>query len=267
MFPSLSTISEPLPGADQPTASSGPPRDKRSRGSRLVPTGRRRPAVIRIRVLTTATAATPLQPHPRETAMSGTTTTPVAPRRASLLLRRHPKSLQERSHSTRLIPSSRRAASGLIGLQTGPRIPWRSLPGHTAHHHPGRKGRCHPSDPPIISGIGGEGAGRISASRSETNSLKVRRLTALERPQRVKAVKADPAVSADNATTPRSGRQSETPTRRCRRPRSRHDRDRRLQSRTRSARVPYCPRGAGRCGRHRDARHTTQAAPGGASCP
>ena len=151
MFHSLSRISEPLPGADQPTASSGPPRDKMSRGSRLVPTGRRRPGVIRIRVLTTATAATPLQPHPRETAMSGTTTTPVAPRRAFLLLRRRPKSLQERSHSTRLIPASRRAASGLIALQTGPRIPWRSLPGHIAHHHPGRKGRCHPNDPPVIS--------------------------------------------------------------------------------------------------------------------
>jgi hypothetical protein len=202
MFHSLSRISEPLAGADQPTASSGPPRDKMSRGSRLVPTGRRRPGVIRIRVLTTATAATPLQPHPRETAMSGTTTTPVAPRRAFLLLRRRPKSLQERSHSTRLIPPSRRAASRLIALQTGPRIPWRSLPGHIAHHHPGRKGRCHPNDPPVISGSGGEGGGRISASRSETNSLEVRRFTARERPQRVKTVKADPAVSADNATTP-----------------------------------------------------------------
>ena len=211
MFHSLSRISGPLAGADQPTASSGPPRDKMSRGSRLVPTGRRRPGVIRIRVLTTATAATPLQPHPRETAMSGTTTTPVAPRRASLLPRQHPKSLQERSHSTRLIPSSRRAASGLIGLQTGPRIPWRSLPGHTAHHHPGRKGR-DPSDPPIISGIGGEGAGRISASHCETNALEALRLTARERPQCVKALKADPAVSADNTTTPPSGRQSETPT-------------------------------------------------------
>jgi hypothetical protein len=141
MFPSLSRISEPLLGADQPTASSGPPRDKRSRGSRLVPRGGRPPEVIRIRVLTTVTAATPLQPHPRETAMSGTTT-PVAPRRTSLPQRRHPKSLQEPSHSTRLIPAPRRAASGLIGLQTGPRIHRRSLPGHTAHHHPGRKGRC-----------------------------------------------------------------------------------------------------------------------------
>jgi hypothetical protein len=141
MFPSLSRISGPLLGADQPTASSGPPRDKRSRGSRLVERGGRPPEVIRIRVLTTVTAATPLQPHPRETAMSGTTT-PVAPRRTSLPQRRHPKSLQEPSHSTRLIPAPRRAASGLIGLQTGPRIHRRSLPGHTAHHHPGRKGRC-----------------------------------------------------------------------------------------------------------------------------
>jgi len=110
MFPSLSRISEPLLGADQPTASSGPPRDKRSRGYRLVPRGGRPPEVIRIRVLTTATAATPFQPHPRATAMSGTTT-PVAPRRTSLLLRRHPKSLQEPSHSTRLVPAPRRAAS------------------------------------------------------------------------------------------------------------------------------------------------------------
>jgi len=139
MFPSLSRISEPLLGADQPTASSGPPRDKRSRGSRLVPRGGRPPEVIRIRVLTTVTAATPLQPHPRETAMSGTTT-PVAPRRTSLPQRRHPKSLQEPSHSSRLIPAPRRAASGLIGLQTGARIHQRSLPGHTAHHHPRRKG-------------------------------------------------------------------------------------------------------------------------------
>ena len=210
MFPSLSRISEPLLGADQPTASSGPPRDKRSRGYRLVPRGGRPPGVIRIRVLTTATAAAPLEPHPRATAMSGTTT-PVAPRRASLLLRRHPKSLQRPSHSTCLIPSPRRAASRLIGLQTGPRIHRRSLPGHTAHHHPGRKGR-HPSDPPIISGIGGEGAGRISASHCETNSLEARRFTARERPQCVEALKADPAVSADNTTTPPSGRQSETPT-------------------------------------------------------
>jgi hypothetical protein len=142
MFPSLSRISEPLLGADQPTASSGPPRDKRSLGSRLVPGGRRRPGVIHIRVLTTATAATPLQPHPRETAMGSAATPPVAGRRASLLLRRHPKSLQGPSR-TRLIQvaSPRRAASGLIGLQTGPRIHRRSLPGHTAHHHPGRKGR------------------------------------------------------------------------------------------------------------------------------
>ena len=203
MFPSLSRISEPLLGADQPTASSGPPRDKRSRGYRLVPRGGRPPEVIRIRVLTTATAATPFQPHPRATAMSGTTT-PVAPRRTSLPQRRHPKSLQEPSHSTRLVPAPRRAASGLIGLQTGPRIHRRSLPGHTAHHHPGRKGR-HPSDPPIISGIGGEGAGRISASHCETNSLEARRLTARERPQCVKALKADPAVSADNTTTPPVG--------------------------------------------------------------
>jgi len=145
MFPSLSRISEPLLGADQPTASSGPPRDKRSLGFRLVPGDKRRPGVIRIRVLTTATAATPLQPHPRETAMSGAAPPPVAPRRASLLLRRHPKSLQGPSRSTRLIQvaSPRRAASGLIGLQTGPRIHRRSLPGHTAHHHAGREGR-HP---------------------------------------------------------------------------------------------------------------------------
>ena len=56
--------------------------------------------------------------------------------------------------------------------------------------------------PPIISGVGGEGAGSISASRSETNSLEARRLTARERPQCVTAVKADLAVSADNTTTP-----------------------------------------------------------------
>ena len=172
MFPSLSRISEPLLGAGQPTASSGPPRDKRSLGFRLVPGDKRRPGVIRIRVLTTATAATPLQPHPRETARSGTARPTVFPRRASLLLRHHPKSLQGHAHSTRLTTSPRRAARGLIGLQAGPRIHRRSLPGHTAHHHPGRKGR-HRSDPPIISGIGGEGAGRISASRSETTPSKL----------------------------------------------------------------------------------------------
>ena len=200
MFPSLSRISEPLLGAGQPTASSGPPRDKRSLGFRLLSGDKRRPGVIRIRVLTTATA-TPLQPHPRETARSGTARPTVFPRRASLLLRHHPKSLQGHAHSTRLTTSPRRAARGLIGLQAGPRIHRRSLPGHTAHHHPGRKGR-HRSDPPIISGIGGEGAGSISASRSETNSLEARRLTARERPQCVTAVKADLAVSADNTTTP-----------------------------------------------------------------
>ena len=200
MFPSLSRISEPLLGARQTTASSGPPRDKRSLGFRLVPGDKRRPGVIRIRVLTTATA-TPLQPHPRETARSGTARPTVFPRRASLLLRHHPKSLQGHAHYTRLTTSPRRAARGLIGLQAGPRIHRRSLPGHTAHHHPGRKGR-HRSDPPIISGIGGEGAGSISASRSETNSLEARRLTARERPQCVTAVKADLAVSADNTTTP-----------------------------------------------------------------
>jgi len=201
MFPSLSRLSEPLLGAGQPTASSGPPRDKRSLGFRLLSGDKRRPGVIRIRVLTTATAATPLQPHPRETARSGTARPTMFPQRASLLLRHHPKSLQGHAHSTRLTTSPRRAARGLIGLQAGPRIHRRSLPGHTAHHHPGRKGR-NPSDPPIISGIGGEGAGSISASRSETNSLEARRLTARERPQCVTAVKADLAVSADNTTTP-----------------------------------------------------------------
>jgi hypothetical protein len=221
MFPSLSRISEPLPRADQPTASSGPPRDKRSLGFRLVSGDRRRPGVIRIRVLTTATAATPLQPHPRETARSCTARPTVFPRRASLLPRPHPKSLQGHAHSTRLTPSPRRAAaSGLIGLQTGPRIHQRSLPGHTAHDHPGRKGR-HPSDPPIISRIGGERAGRISASRSETTPSKLSPAHCSRAPQCVKALKADPAVSADNTTTPPSGRQSETPTRRCRRPRIR----------------------------------------------
>jgi hypothetical protein len=152
MFPSHLRISEPLLGAGQPTASSGPPRDKRSLAFRLVPGDKRRPGVIRLRVLTTVTPATPLQPHPRETAMSGARP-PVAPRRASLLPRHPPKSLQGPSHSTLPTPSPRRAAaSGLIGLQIGARIPRRSLPGHTAHHHPGRKGR-HASDPPIISGM------------------------------------------------------------------------------------------------------------------
>jgi hypothetical protein len=145
MFPSLSRVSEPLLGADQPTASSGPPRDKRSHVSHLVPRGKRRPGVIRIRVLTTAAAATHLQPHPQGTAMSGTATPPVAPRRASQFLRRHPKSLQGPSRSTRLIQVASPCwrASGLIGLDTGPRIHRRSLPGHSAHHHAGRKGR-HP---------------------------------------------------------------------------------------------------------------------------
>jgi hypothetical protein len=170
MFPTLSRISEPLLGAGQPTASSGPPRDKRSLGFRLVSEDEQRPGVIRIRVLATPAAAAPLQPHPRETARSGTARPTVFPRRGSLLLRHHPRSLQGHAHSTRLTPSPRRAACGLIGLQTGARNHRRSLPGHTAHHHPGRKGR-HASDPPIISRIGGEGAGRISASRSETNSL------------------------------------------------------------------------------------------------
>ncbi len=145
MFPSLSRISKPLLGADQPTVISGPPPDKRSHGFRLVPGAERRPGVMRIRVLTTATAATPLQTHRRETAMSDAATPPVAPRAASLLLRRHPTSLQGPSRSPRRIhvASPRRAASGLIGLQAGPRINRRSLPGHTAHHHVGRKGR-HP---------------------------------------------------------------------------------------------------------------------------
>jgi hypothetical protein len=145
MFPSLSRISEPLLGADQTTASSGPPRDKTSHLSHLVGRGRRRPGVIRIRVLPTATAATRLQPRPRGTAMRGAATSPVASRRASQLLRRHPKSLQAPSRPTRLVQVASPCwrASGLIGLETGPMIHRRSLPGHTAHHHAGRKGR-HP---------------------------------------------------------------------------------------------------------------------------
>jgi hypothetical protein len=217
MFPSLSRISEPLLGADQPTASSSPPRDKRSLGFRLGPGDKRRPGVIRVRVLTTATAATPPQPHPRETARSGTARPTVFPQRTSLLLRHYPKSLQGHAHSTRLAPSPRRAACGLIGLLAGPRIHRRSLPGHIAHHHPARKGR-HPSDPPIICDIGRRRRPQDQRIPQRDDLLEARRLTARERPQCVKAVKADPADSADNRTTPPSGRQSETPTRRCRRP-------------------------------------------------
>lgn len=67
-------------------------------------------------------------------------TLPVASRRASQLLRRHPQSLQAPSRPTRLVQVASPCwrASGLIGLETGPMIHRRSLPGHTAHHHAGR---------------------------------------------------------------------------------------------------------------------------------
>jgi hypothetical protein len=171
MFPSLSRISEPLLGAGQPTASSGPPRDKRSLGFRLVSGDKRRPGVIIFASNRDSGNTPPATPTRDGEELHGEAD--GVPRRASLLLRHHPKSLQGHAHSTRLTPSPRRAAaSGLIGLQTGPRIHQRSLPGHTAHHHPGREGR-DPSDPPIISRIGGEGTGRISASRSETTPSKL----------------------------------------------------------------------------------------------
>jgi hypothetical protein len=143
MFPSLSRVSGPLLGADRPTASSGPPRDQWCRVHQVVPKGTGPPGVIRIRVPTTVAATLHLQPDRRGTAMSSAATLPVASRRPSQFVRHHPKSVQDPSHSPRLnqVDSPRRRASGLIGLETGPRIHRRSLPGHMAHHHSGRKVR------------------------------------------------------------------------------------------------------------------------------
>lgn len=145
MFRSLSRVSAPLLGADQPAVSSGPPRYEWSRVPQLVPRGKGPPGVIRIRVSMPAAATLHLQPDRRGTAISGAATLPVASRRPSQFVRHHPKSVQDPSRSPRMIQvvAPRRRASGLIGLETGPRIHRRSLPEHTAHHHSRRKVR-HP---------------------------------------------------------------------------------------------------------------------------
>jgi hypothetical protein len=141
MFPSLSRISVPLLGADKPTASSGPPRDNWRRVPHLVPTRKGPPGVIRIRVLTTAVGTPRRQSASRRPRMRGAATLSVAPRRESKSLRHDPKPVQDRSCSPRLIQlvSPHWHTSGVVGLETGPRVHRRSLPGHTFHHHSGRR--------------------------------------------------------------------------------------------------------------------------------
>jgi len=102
--------------------------------------------------------------------VAGPAKLPVAPRRPSQFRRRHRKSVQDPSRSPRLIQviSPRRPASGLIGVERGPKLHRRSLPGHTAHHHSAHLRRRHRRSAASKPSDQQDGETRTARSRAST---------------------------------------------------------------------------------------------------